>query len=145
MRRCIELLESIGLIPIVYAPKVMQRDAYDRVRITAVDYVGRELVWSPSPALVAIRSLPPIGAPQILVSGLRVPGTDEILRFGLEEDSEYTRMWTGYPKRRGPTPEDIQDAEIEAVDRIQTAIDLSEGMTKGTLEVHQEKRPSLSN
>jgi hypothetical protein len=57
--------------------------------------------------IAGIRSIPAADQPQILVSCLTVPETNEMLRFGLYEESDYTRMWENYPRRRKPTAGDI--------------------------------------
>lgn len=108
--KSIQSLKAIGLMPVVWAPVAVRRDSYNRLRITSVEYAGRGFEWSTSPALLR-RWQPSARGPQILVRGLHVPGTAEILHFLLEEDSEYTRMWNAYPKRRERQPKDYHEPE----------------------------------
>jgi hypothetical protein len=102
-------LQDLGLIPVIFATKAVQSDAFDRTWVVSEDGLGREIKWHPSPALKAIRSLPEITEPQIIIPGFRIPETNEPLRFEVEEDSEYTKMWQDYPKHGSrEAPKDIE-------------------------------------
>jgi hypothetical protein len=85
-------------------------------RVTAVDYADREVTWFPSPALGTIRTLPKASAPQVLVPSLHVTETDEIVRFKVEEESDFTEMWRNYPKRRKASAKEVAAYE-QPVDR----------------------------
>jgi hypothetical protein len=110
LNKTISGLESVGFVPTVYLPKSIHRDMYDRIRVTSIDYAGRELVWTTSPRLEAILSLPDVENPQIIVKGICIPGADELVRFDLKQESDFTRLWSDYPKRRKPTDADEREA-----------------------------------
>lgn len=93
------------------ATKSIEVGIYERTTITSIDYAGRELVWMPSAGLRGIGSLPTQKSTQIIVRGLCVPGADEVVRLKLRQESDFTRLWIDYPKRRKPTAEDTQEAE----------------------------------
>lgn len=94
----VKTLEGLGLLPIIYANRETETDGFGRVRVTSQDGGGRLFEWEPSPALRAIKSLPAVAAPQIMIPGFRIPETNEPLRFKVEHDSEFTKMWQDYPK-----------------------------------------------
>jgi hypothetical protein len=109
MLRCADLLQEIvgtvqekGLIPTIFALQERITDAFGRLQIVSRDGTGRPINWQPSPALVAIKSLPAINEPQLIIPAFKVPETDEPLRFGIQEDSEHTKMWEDYPKHGAP-------------------------------------------
>jgi hypothetical protein len=110
LEKTIRRLETVGFVPTVFVMKSIEKDIYDRTRVTCIDYAGRELVWTPSPGLKGIRSLPADGDTQIIVKGICVPGADEMVRFDLIQESDFTRLWNGYPKRRKPTGADKREA-----------------------------------
>lgn len=91
-------LQDCGLVPVIFAFKKAESDVFSRAWIASQDASGREIRWQTSPVLMTIRSLPSVGAPQIIVAGFNVPETKEPLRFGVQEDSDYTKMWQDYPK-----------------------------------------------
>ncbi|MGE5109677.1 MAG: hypothetical protein ACM3JB_02385 [Acidobacteriaceae bacterium] len=108
LERIIGQLEWSGLIPVVYAPETVTWQALSGdPRSLYSNYSGRQVELSRSPNSTAIRSLPDLTLPQILVPSFRLPETNEILRFSLHQESEYSRMWRGYPRRRKPTASDI--------------------------------------
>jgi hypothetical protein len=109
LEKTISRLETSGFVPTVFVTKLIEKDIYDRTRVTSIDYAGRELVWTPSPGLRGILSLPADGATQIIVKGICVPGADEMVRFGLIQESDFTRLWNDYPKRRKPTDADSRE------------------------------------
>jgi hypothetical protein len=105
MLRCAELLAEVvsvleewGLLPVIFANQDVTFDSFQRTSVLSRDGQERVFKWQPSPVLKGIKSLPEIGAPQIIVPKFKVPDTNEPLRFYIEEDSEYTKMWLNYPK-----------------------------------------------
>lgn len=109
LRETVEALEEAGLVPTVYATLKVQGDAFRRHEVTSVNYGERQLKWSPSPALHVIKTLPHPRDPQVIVPSLHLPNTDEVLRFSVEEDSDYREMWKNYPRRKPPTREDEEE------------------------------------
>lgn len=98
LRATVSQIESFGLVPVVYAMSRFDTDSAGRVTVYANDYRANQRVWTRCSALQCIRSLPNVQEPQILVPGIRIPGTGEILRFKIQEESEYTAIWKGYPR-----------------------------------------------
>ncbi len=96
-------LTEFGLFPTVYGISKVEIDSFDRRKVRSRDYNGHEIVWTLSPVLHALRSLPSLSKPQIIVPRVRIPDTAEPVRFGLRENSEFQNLWANYPKRR-PTP-----------------------------------------
>jgi hypothetical protein len=111
LRETVQALEVAGLIPTIYATVKVQDDAFRRVEVTSVNYGDRPLRWSPSPALRAIKSLPSVREPQVIVPSLHLPDTAEVLRFTVEEESDYRELWRSFPKRRPPGKEDLEEVE----------------------------------
>jgi hypothetical protein len=110
IEKTISRLETVGFVPTVFVTKSIETDIYARTTVTSIDYAGRELVWTPSPGLKGIRSLPVDRPTQIIVRSIYVPGTDEIVRLNLTQESDFTRLWKEYPKRRKPTDADKRAA-----------------------------------
>ena len=111
LRETVQALEQAGLVPTLFATVKVENDGFGRHEITSVNYGDRHLKWSPSPALHVIRSLPSVRDPQVIVPSLHLPDTAEVLRFSVEEDSDYREMWRNYPRRRAPSKEDIEETE----------------------------------
>jgi len=111
LRETVQALERAGLVPTLFATVKVEDDGFGRHEITSVNYGDRHLKWSPSPALHVIKSLPSSRDPQVIVPSLHLPDTAEVLRFRVEEDSDYREMWRNYPRRRSPSREEIGDAE----------------------------------
>ncbi len=103
LRTQIGSLEDAGFIPIVYVTKSVTFDRFNRELVTSVDYSGREYSWFASPSMHAIRMLPDLREPQLLVKSISMPHTAEPARFRMQEISEFTEMWKDYPKRSAPT------------------------------------------
>ena len=114
LQQGVESLEKLGLVPCIYATTLHLEDSYGRSKVTSINYAGKKCEWNRSPALRLIRSLPTVFEAQLLVPCLHVPDTDEIVRFSVREESEYTRQWANYPKRRSPTVADIVEKSEEA-------------------------------
>jgi hypothetical protein len=100
LRSCIGELEEAGLFPVVFTTSKTASDGYRRMRVESRDYKGRLVSWFRSPALSCMHDLPSPQEPHILVPSVRLPETSEIVRFRLEEESDFTEMWRDYPKRR---------------------------------------------
>jgi len=120
LREVVNTLQEYGFVPIIFAHKDRHSDAFGRKFVVSRDGMGREIKWEPSPALEAIRSLPALTTPQIIVSKFKVPETNEPLRFAVEEESEYTKMWRDYPKHgaqdAAPMSAQVQEATPPATE-----------------------------
>ena len=107
----IEESEKAGFVPLLYANVNTATDTYGRKVISSRDYRGRSVTWRRSPALTVLRTLPAPESPQILVPSIRLGDSAEILRFLIEETSDYYNMWHDYPKRRVPSDAELAEAE----------------------------------
>jgi hypothetical protein len=100
LRRVIEEMETGGLVPVVFSTVKREHDSYGRICIESRCYSGRAINWISSAQLEVVQSSPPISDQQILVPSLHLPGTAEILRFNIEEESDYTDLNSRYLHRR---------------------------------------------
>jgi hypothetical protein len=121
LKEVIGELEKLGLIPIIFANVRLDRDSFRREKVISKDYGGREIVWFRSPSITCLHKLPELQEPQILVPGIRIPNTSEILRFAVKEDSEFTRMWESYPrrKRKSSAPAPSGQGDHASVEHLQ--------------------------
>jgi hypothetical protein len=127
----VRALEHAGLVPTIYATVKVQDDAFRRYEVTSVNYGDRYLKWSPSPALHVIKTLPSVRDPQVIVPSLHLPDTAEVLRFRIEEDSDYRELWRNYPRRRLPTNEDIEEIEGRVEPPVSSLVSTSDVHTDG--------------
>lgn len=95
----IESIERCGLYPTYYSQKNTVIDEHDRGIITFEDYLQNEITIT-SPSQFASCNLPPQTINQILVPIVQIGDSTEIFRCTYEVDSDYIRMWDGYPKSR---------------------------------------------
>lgn len=93
----VENLRSAGLVPLVRYPAGSQSDQYQREQIVLEDYQGREWKMFLTKELRGA-GMPPPTDPQVVLSAARLREADDVLRFWVEEESEYVRMWRGYPR-----------------------------------------------
>jgi hypothetical protein len=92
-------MEESGVCPSIYLHAGTFKDRYGRTAVTLRDYKGREVtLHEPSPYSRANPTS--FDQPVIVVPWIRIPGSSEPIRFRFEEESEYTELWRGYPKRR---------------------------------------------
>lgn len=95
LEHTVRLLEVSGASPTVHQFAAGQLDQYGRYRAVLRDYASREVnMASPSP----LRScgLPSSEEPQVVFHWATLRDSPECLRFSLEEDSPYARMWQGF-------------------------------------------------
>jgi hypothetical protein len=93
-------LEQFGLMPTVFVTASVENDSWRRRKVRALDYKGREVMWSVSPSTTCLHNVPPTGAPQIIVPSIRLPETAEPMRVAVHEDSDFSEIWSGFPKRK---------------------------------------------
>jgi hypothetical protein len=90
----VEKLEQSGLLPLTYNIISRQTDRWQRPQTTLVNYRGNHVVVSARSELGASK-LCKLEDHTIIVPWVRIAGTPEILRFSLEEDSDYVGIWPG--------------------------------------------------
>jgi hypothetical protein len=95
----VKKLEQSGLFPLTYNINEERTDRWQRKQTTLINYNGNEVVVSERSELAGT-SLPELEDHTIIVPWVRIAGTAEVLRFSLEQDSDYVRLWHGYPLRR---------------------------------------------
>jgi hypothetical protein len=98
VRDAVEMLENKGFSRQVYRRTKTERDEAGRSTIVLSDSRGQELVVF-RPSGFAWLGLPGLDTPQHVMSAARFAEPSEVLRFRTEEDSEFARLWTGYPTR----------------------------------------------
>ena len=97
-------MESVGSVPLVRYVARQTRDRYNRTVSGMVDYAGRTLELR-SETVVVYNPWPQLRQPTVVIPSLYISGMDQPLRFAYRENSEFTEMWSNYPKRR-PVPRD---------------------------------------
>lgn len=108
MERCYQALnetigelERSGLVPTIYGSVAVEHDGFQRQKVISRNYANAEVTWFRSPSLTCLHELPEVNEPQVLIPSIKFPGTAEPVRFSVKEDSDFTRMWENYPRRRG--------------------------------------------
>lgn len=94
-------LEDSGLAPLVSVSSGSTTDEWGRGVGVLRDYRGIEHRVSHSSGLRRC-GLPSPSESQIVCRLARVAGTGEVLRFVLEEASEFVQLWRDYPRRPAP-------------------------------------------
>ncbi|MEU4773655.1 hypothetical protein [Micromonospora sp. NPDC023644] len=98
VRDAVEMLQNKGFSRQVYRRAKTERDEAGRSTVVLADSRGQELVVF-RPSGFAWIGLPGLDVPQHVMSAARFAEPSEVLRFRTEEDSEFARLWTGYPAR----------------------------------------------
>jgi hypothetical protein len=98
----VEKLEQSGLLPLTYNIIARNTDRWQRTQTTLANYKNSHVVISTRSELAGTR-LRKLEDHTIIVPWVRIAGTAEMLRFNLEEGSDYVGMWDGYPLRRPNT------------------------------------------
>lgn len=92
-------LERLGLARLLFHPKSQQGDEWGRRIVMLADARGREIAFA-RPSSYDWLQLPSLRTAQYLATGAVFSEPNEILRFRLREESDFSRMSTGYPLRR---------------------------------------------
>lgn len=93
-------LELSGLVPLEFALHARLDDAHGREVHVYRDYREREVTLRlPTPA-AGFRT-PPLGSKQLILRSATLAVDEVPLRFVQAYSSEFSRMWAGYPRRRG--------------------------------------------
>lgn len=95
LEHTVRLLEVSGASPTVHQFAAGELDQYGRYRAVLRDYASREVsMVLPNP--LRFCGLPSPEEPQVVFHWATIRDSPERLRFSLEEDSPYARMWEGF-------------------------------------------------
>jgi hypothetical protein len=103
-------LISFGLCPSVFWNTERYKDKYNRLFIKCKDCNNREITLITSPQHNYCR-FPDFSRPLVIVPGMHIGDSGELMRFHFEETSSYTEMWKDFPRKR-PAPKEIPSEEI---------------------------------
>jgi hypothetical protein len=99
VKRTINLFEESGICPLVYFYFGSQHDSYGRKSMIFKNCRGKEIkVFRPSQFNAC--GIPSLDKPLIFFPYLHVDDSFEIVRYGIEENSDFKEIWENYPKRR---------------------------------------------
>src|SRR6266540_18777 len=91
-------LEDAGASPLVCHVSESVGDSYGREYSEVADYRGKRTRLY-MPREMSRSGLPSTTTPQVIFVSALLRDSAEVLRFSVEEDSEYARMWSNYPRR----------------------------------------------
>ncbi|MCC7389304.1 MAG: hypothetical protein IT431_11095 [Phycisphaerales bacterium] len=103
LERTIMSSESAGLTPILYYDDAITMDQYGRTSVSLTGYQGRRVHVTLAASWAAVQGVPSLAGGVLLLPGVTIGNSNEPLRFTLEEESEYRRLWSEYPRRRTRT------------------------------------------
>ncbi|MGW0827090.1 hypothetical protein [Streptomyces sp. NPDC002845] len=92
--------EEAGFIPVVSRLRESQTDSYGRRTLTLGTANGKTLRLV-RPSSYYLTGLPVLSETQYVLRSAIYENSSEVLRLSIREDSEYTKRWSDYPKRRG--------------------------------------------
>ncbi len=108
----VDLLEQYGLAGLVHYPGESRSDGMVRGCRFYFDYSARRfpLYW---PSVLDKCHLPSMDVPQMIFTHAAILGTSEVLRFEIEDDSDFTAMWADYPRLQAIDVGDAQASPLE--------------------------------
>jgi len=95
----INKIEEVGIYPLVYIMKRLEIDQYKRGFAIFTNYKGVEIPIKIGSQFAACKLPSPEGY-LVIVPAIHMDDTNEMLRFEIEEKSDFTEMWKDYPKRK---------------------------------------------
>lgn len=95
----IQGLESAGLSRLLYRPISTISDPGERTLTTLQTTRGRTISIA-GPSRLDLSGLPSLNEPQYLVTTALLPNSRDIVRIGLQPESQYTAHWNIFPRRR---------------------------------------------
>jgi hypothetical protein len=116
-------MESAGISPLVYYHKGTASDAAGRKVTSFVDYRGRTHDLHHPSQYVLVR-LPTAISSLVLVPWLHIGESLDVIRFRIEESSEFTEMWRGYPRRKSRMPTKMRGSETREQPTIESSTTL---------------------
>jgi hypothetical protein len=94
----IEEAIGFGACPSIYYSKERKIDEYDRMIVRSIDCTEKDILLRISYQFIYC-NLPGFDNPFVLIPGIHIGDSSEVVRFEFEETSNYTEMWKNYPKK----------------------------------------------
>jgi hypothetical protein len=104
----VKKLEDLGLTRILHWPDKVSIDAWGRSHHTLVAPRNRAVLFA-RPSAFDWMGLPALAKPQYVVAGALFAQPNEVLRFSQRYESEYSKLWDKFPRRR-KKGEDFSDS-----------------------------------
>lgn len=98
-KRIIDKIEEVGICPLVYLMSRLEVDGYMRGFAVFKNYKGMEIQVKIGTQFEACKLPAPEGY-LVIFPEIHMDDTTEILRFKIEEKSDFTDIWKDYPKRK---------------------------------------------
>lgn len=98
-KRIINKIEKVGICPLVYLMTRLEVDQYNRGLAIFKNYKGVEIPIKLGSQFGACKLPSPEGY-LVIVPAVHMDDTNEMLRFKIEEKSDFTEMWKDYPRRK---------------------------------------------
>ncbi len=111
VRSIISKAEISGVIPSVYTIVESKSDRYGREVIEFENY-DRESISIVRPSQYWSCNLPSLSRPQIIVPYMHIGDSRELIRFEVQESSDFVEMWKNYPKKRIRSASDKADESL---------------------------------
>ncbi|MEV7403970.1 hypothetical protein AB0N93_26695 [Streptomyces sp. NPDC091267] len=92
--------EEAGFLPVVSRLRESQTDGYGRRTLTLGTANGKTLRLV-RPSSYYLTGLPVLSEAQYVLRSAIYENSSEVLRLSIRENSEYTKRWSEYPRRRG--------------------------------------------
>ncbi|WP_159038188.1 hypothetical protein [Streptomyces sp. WM6386] len=92
--------EEAGFLPIVSRLRESQTDSFGRRTLTLGTANGKTLRLV-RPSSYYLTGLPVLSEAQYVLRSAIYDSSSEVLRLSMREESEYSKRWSEYPKRRG--------------------------------------------
>lgn len=99
VQAAVDKLEDAGFCPLLFTYAGEKEDEYHRREVLLRDYRSREVAVRLPSQFDGCR-LPSLMGPQVVVRSLHIGDSPEMMRFRYEEESDYTGLWRGYPRKR---------------------------------------------
>lgn len=106
-------IETLGLARLLCWPTGVTSDAWGRNRYSFAGPRSMSHMFA-RPSNYDWMGMPNLGRPQYLVRAATLAEPNEVLRFTHRFDSEFSRMWMDYPKRRISGQDNLPGAEATA-------------------------------
>ena len=103
-------LEINSLWPNVYLFTNFTLDKYNRPSNSFEDYKGRKITVNPTSEFIG-SNLISSRVPQIILPGVHIGNSLEVLRIQYQEPSEYLKYWKGYPLKKHEEEKEIKESD----------------------------------
>ena len=103
VRQSVTRIENLGFCRLLFIPASVTTDRWGQSRHDFAGPRSYEHTFA-RPTTLDWMGLPPLTEPQYLMRAASFGDPNEVLRFTRRYDSEFTRMWTQYPRRRRSSP-----------------------------------------